>query len=292
MTGRRRAEEAARRLYAELVRGRTRVRVVPQGTGDATTPARFLLSPYRSGTTLLRYCLDSHPRLAVPPETDFLLPLLAVLDDEPSLTGLRDLGYDEEAAVRSLDAFGRSFLDDYAASRHADAGWLDKSPRYAEHPDVIANAFPDARLVIMHRNPLDQIHSFIKAGAAEHPGLAQVAGEDLLDRVAVYWTEVTEALDAVATAHRDRAVTITYEQLCADPPTTLRSVVEHLGLEWDPAVLDHDRYEHDKGREAGRVAGTRGFVASGGGWRAWPEHDVARVRARVAATARRLGYDV
>ncbi len=292
MTGRRRVAESARRLYAEIVRGRTRVRVVPQGAGDATTPARFLLSPYRSGTTLLRYCLDSHPRLAVPPETDFLLPLFSVLDDEASMTGLRDLGYDEEAATRAVVAFGRSFLDDYAASRGADAGWLDKSPRYAERPHVIASAFPDARLVIMHRNPLDQIHSFIRAGAAEHPGLRRVVGEDVLDRAAVYWADVTEALDTVATAHRDRTVTITYEQLCADPPTTLRSVVEHLGLEWDPAVLDYDRYDHDKGREAGRVAGTRGFVVSGGGWRAWPERDVARVLARVGKTARRVGYDL
>lgn len=31
----------------------------------------FLIGVYRSGTTLLRYILDSHSKIAVPPETNY-----------------------------------------------------------------------------------------------------------------------------------------------------------------------------------------------------------------------------
>ncbi len=292
MVARRRAVESARRVYGELVRGRTRVRVVSDSGGDPTTPARFLLSPYRSGTTLLRYCLDSHPRLAVPPETDFLVPLLSVLADVPSMTGLRDLGYDEPEAIHRVAAFGRSFHDVYAAGRTADAGWLDKSPRYAEVPDVIARAFPDARLLVLHRHPLDQIHSFTKGGRVEHPALVGVEGADLLDRAARYWADVTTRVSGVAESNPARTLTLRYEDLCASPRETLGSVLEHLGLEWDDAVLEYERHDHDRGREAGRVAGTRGFVVSSGAWRKWADADVARVSDRVGAVARRVGYDL
>lgn len=32
----------------------------------------FIIGVYRSGTTLLRFVLDSHPNIAVPPESNFL----------------------------------------------------------------------------------------------------------------------------------------------------------------------------------------------------------------------------
>ena len=36
----------------------------------------FIFGCQRSGTTLLRYLLDSHSKIACPPETKFIYPLL------------------------------------------------------------------------------------------------------------------------------------------------------------------------------------------------------------------------
>src|SRR6185369_11947595 len=36
-------------------------------------PVPFIVGSPRSGTTLLRFMLDSHPELAIPPETGFLV---------------------------------------------------------------------------------------------------------------------------------------------------------------------------------------------------------------------------
>src|SRR5699024_5571037 len=99
------------------------------------TPPRFILSPYRSGTTLLRYCLDSHPDLAVPPETEFLRPLGSLLFDSIYTRGYRDLGYEVDAARALIAGMGREPLDVYAAGKGAIRGWIDKTPSYAERPE-------------------------------------------------------------------------------------------------------------------------------------------------------------
>jgi Sulfotransferase family len=78
-------------------------------------PARFIVGFGRSGNTLLRLMLDSHPALAIPPESDFI-PVVA---DAPSadvflerLFGhwrMRDLQVDTDAIahdVRRLRPFG------------------------------------------------------------------------------------------------------------------------------------------------------------------------------------------
>ncbi|MGB5401439.1 MAG: sulfotransferase, partial [Thermoanaerobaculia bacterium] len=41
-------------------------------------PFPFIVGVARSGTTLLRLMLDSHPQLAIPPETHFLPSVLSL----------------------------------------------------------------------------------------------------------------------------------------------------------------------------------------------------------------------
>jgi hypothetical protein len=52
----------------------------------------FIVGCYRSGTTLLRYILDAHPRLACPPESKFIPGLQWVLDYPEARAGLDRLG--------------------------------------------------------------------------------------------------------------------------------------------------------------------------------------------------------
>src|SRR2546426_45330 len=99
---------------------------------EVETPMPVIVGAARSGTTLLRLMLDSHPELVIPPETGFL-PVLAEMKGRPvSVDELVDamvdfetwpdfgLGRDElKAAVVSGDATeaARAFYRLYAA-RH------------------------------------------------------------------------------------------------------------------------------------------------------------------------------
>ena len=288
----RRLLEPARRAYGEVIRGRSRVRVVTESSSPSRTTPRFLLSPYRSGTTLMRYCLDSHPDLAVPPETDFLVPLLSVLGDEPSMTGLSDVGYARADVVAKLAAFSRTFHDAYAASWGASAGWLDKSPRYAAEQELLYEAYPEARFLVLHRHPLDQIQSFTRGGAFAHPILGGVvAAEDIVVAAARYWRDVTTGLLRFSSQTPERTLTVTYEALCQSPRATLGEVLSHLQLPWSENVINYHQFDHDLGREAGRVAGTAGFSPSQGDWQGWPAEWIDATWDIVAEAAGIVGYE-
>src|SRR5712671_6403604 len=77
-------------------------------------PAPFVVGVSRSGTTLLRLMLDSHPDLAIPFETHFVHKL-ATLGDEPvsrerflviatASASWPNLGLDAAALSQALDA--------------------------------------------------------------------------------------------------------------------------------------------------------------------------------------------
>ncbi|MET3861661.1 protein-tyrosine sulfotransferase [Dietzia sp. 2505] len=287
-----RSIEKARRIYGELVRGRTRVRVVNALWEPSNTTPKFVLSPYRSGTTLLRYCLDSHPSIAVPPETDYLAHLGAILVEEASAKGMRDLGYDSESRTKAIGSFGRTFLDTYASSK-GKPEWVDKSPRYAEHPFAIDALYPDARYVVMHRHPLDQIHSFTKGGRYVPTALANhecEEGPSLVLAAAHYWCEVSVGLRSFSTNVGTRATTIFYEDLCDFPQKTLRRVLQGFDIEWDESVLNYHLHDHDLGREAGRVQGTVGFSKSSHAWKTWPPELLDDIWEVVGETADSFGY--
>ena len=85
-------------------------------------PSAFIIGCPRSGTTLLRAMLDSHPRVAVPPESYFTVKALrraaryggpeafdrtALLAD---IRDKRDLSDDTRAKLKdALTAFGKVF---------------------------------------------------------------------------------------------------------------------------------------------------------------------------------------
>jgi len=288
-------KESLRRVYGELVRGRTRVRIVTDVTDAGVTyatPPRFVLSLYRSGTTLLRYCLDSHPDLASPPETDFLTALAHVLEDDHAVTGICDLGFTARDLEMRLAALGRGFLDSYARS-HSTRNWVDKSPRYAESPELIWRLFPQALFIVMHRHPLDQIYSFTRGGTFAHPALStEAVGRELILAAARYWSDVSAGLIAHARNTSTQTLTIRYEDLCDSPQDVLQRVILHLALPWDAEVLEYHRHSHDPGREAGRVVGTVGFKRSSGYWRRWSRGFVDDLWAVVHGPAVKLGYDL
>ena len=137
----------------------------------------FLVGFTRSGTTLLRAMVDSHPQLAVPPESQFV-PELA----RRRGTYERPDGFDIERFTNDLTAHMRFIRwglpaselraaltelqpDDYpAAIRCVFAAWArskgkprygDKTPNNLDDLELLAALFPEARFVHIVRDGRD-----------------------------------------------------------------------------------------------------------------------------------------
>lgn len=265
--------KSVRSKLKQVARGRAIVQI---GQADATpvldSHPVFIVGVFRSGTTLLRYALDSHPSIAIPPESEFLVPLESVVSDTRSLPGLASLGYDREHVVARCRHFASYFFDNYARIK-GKPRWGDKSPAYVGHLDWLVELFPNAQFVHIFRNPLDQIHSFTDGGRQPMvplPDNFAGASEDIRVQTARWWrNQVSMQLNHME-AWPDQSLALSYEQLATQPNATLRRVLEFLGEPWDDRVLRFNENQHDFGMEDNKIRATKSFDFVTGGYETWP----------------------
>ncbi len=122
-------------------------------------PNFLVIGAPRCGTTTLHYCLGQHPEIFVSPnkETNFFL-----FDGDgvpPDSLGEIDLIMAENRSARTLEEYAALF----AAATDAHRAIGESSPVYLRFPEVAARIkarLPDARLVVILRQPVDQALSF------------------------------------------------------------------------------------------------------------------------------------
>ena len=199
----------------------------------------------RCGSTLLRLMLDSHPQLAVPPETSFL-PEIHRRRDELTPDSLADLlvgfptwpDFHLDAArlrteLRALRPFSptrgvRCFFRSYA-ERFGKERWGDKSPGYLRHLPAVQELLPEARFVHLVRDGRDVALSLRAVWFAPGQDAATLAR---------YWRDCVES--ARAGGRRCRHFReIRYEDLVADAAGVLRRLCELVELSWSPSMLDY-----------------------------------------------------
>ena len=105
---------------------RTKRIVVASETRPRTEKPIFIIGVHRSGTTLVRLILDSHSRIACPPESFFLLSLQLFFGNEKTMEGLKAMGFPREQVVDRLREFTSHFFEGYVASR-GKSRWADKT---------------------------------------------------------------------------------------------------------------------------------------------------------------------
>ena len=134
-------------IHGSPVRDRIVVKVMDASRRENLAPG-FLIGVYRSGSTLLRYILDSHSNIAVPPETNFLYPLVDLWHSAWFKNGLRGIGVDESGLRDRLLEFAAGIFDDYATAK-GKTRWVDKTPAYVDILDFLEFLFGDRCRYIM-----------------------------------------------------------------------------------------------------------------------------------------------
>lgn len=207
------------------------------GGAEDPLPPVFIYGALRSGTTLLRLILDSHPDIDNPGEADFLFDHIA-----PDATHASGWRYDREGLAadrifrtkaiglpQHLD--GRDLLLSLCGQLRRD-GVPVLTLNVHRHARKVLALLPRARLVHLVRDPRDVSHSVIQmgwAGTVYH-------GADL-------WAETEAEWDLVAPhLGPGQAFDLRYEDLCRDPERVLGDLCRYLGVAYDPRMLSfHER---------------------------------------------------
>ena len=282
-----------RAVYNDLVLRRSRVRIEPAHEPTFEHEPIFIVGLYRSGTTLLRYVLDSHTQIACPPETSFLVHLAAMSSDERSITGFDGMGIDRHHLLLRLRSFSSYFYENYVSVSGKER-WADKSPEYVRHLDFVYEIYPRAKYILVWRHPLDQIHSHTRGGSYREERLRpyHTDGADVRVAAARYWVAMTRHIVAFLEQHPDSCFSIKYEDLTLSPTDVLPGLFRFLGVEWEDSVLDFSSSRHDAGLEDSKIRATRGFEYSGGSYVSWDPKILSVCKGLVEDVARRSGYDL
>jgi Flp pilus assembly protein TadD len=222
--------EYRRRIHvlADTITPEWGARIRPLKLGPRPSPA-FLIGFPRSGTTLLDTFLMGHPDTQVLEEFHMLGAAETVLghvselpNRSPELLEQARRAYFEELD-RHIDPDGPGFI-------------IDKLPLNMLGLSVIYRLFPDARVIFAQRHPCDAVLSGFMQSFTLNDAMACFLdiehAADLYDAVMGVFTRSRDALP-IATH------TLVYEDLVADPGAALPPLIEFLGLEWRPELLDH-----------------------------------------------------
>ena len=194
----------------------------------------FVVGLPRSGTTLVERVLSSHSQVHSVGETQYLPMALRAAsgidsDRKPTADMIR-------AAAR-VDAgdIGADYLDRLAFRLGADRYFVDKLPFNLLYLGFAAKAFPDARIVLVRRHPMDACFAMYKqvfTGAYKYSYTQEALGRFYLAyrRLVAHWQAT----------FGERIVCVDYELLVDRPSTEVPRLLAALGLAYESTCLEFD----------------------------------------------------
>src|ERR671931_35975 len=184
----------------------------------------FIIGCQRSGTSLLRRIIDSHSRIACPPESKFVGSIVGLLRDEASLRGLESMGFDRSEVVRATAEFIRSFFDEYASAQ-GKPRWADKTPNYVDWLNDLWEMFgPSARFLLIVRDGMDVAYSLSKRHYPAIDEFLDAASGDKPVAAGLFWAHQNQTIRSFSAGHPEPCHQVRSEDLTANPAGTMQAV--------------------------------------------------------------------
>lgn len=285
--------------------------------------AVFILSPPRSGSTLLRVMLAGSPQLFVPPELHLLSyntmsQRKSGLDDEHSnhllegtiraLMQLRD--WDAEYArefVSGCEEKDLSCQQFYKLMQTTMGKRLlvDKTPSYAINLDILKRAetdFENAKYIHLLRHPCGTIRSYEESKLTRMMPLMSASDFNGRELAEMTWQSCHEnILEFSEQIDSERILPVKYEDLVVNPEAEVHRICDFLQIEYHPEMInpygDNQARMADGVEVASKMSGDLKFhlhsgIDSSAALR-WQEFYSEDILGEITKnTARRCGYDL
>lgn len=209
----------------------------------------FIASQPRSGSTYLQNVLSNNSVTNTVSEPWVMLSLAPIL--KPSLVYassynhkftmlavtdyISKTGADLKAEIKSLA------LKMYAPLFDGYDYVIDKTPRYWELLDELVELFPESKIIVVKRNPLDVVKSIIRTW-----------NKETLEQLNEYRSDLLEAplvIDAFLEKHKKNKniISVYYEDVVNNKSEIIMYLYNSLNLPYNESVLDTSMNEKYKG---------------------------------------------
>ncbi|HEX5096569.1 MAG TPA: sulfotransferase [Acidimicrobiia bacterium] len=261
----------------------------------------FVVGAPRSGTTMLRYMLCAHPRIYIPPESNFIPRFFGrrpttPLDRRRAVDIVREIEryrvffkdwhgplpdpaelvdeLPQPTPAGIIDALYRRYASEFGAVR-----WGDKSPIYTRYVDLLSTIFPAARFVHIVRDGRDVATSMLHAYSTR-----RFFYYDIYYAARTWRHDVGAARESGSRLGAARYREVRYEDLVASPVDHLEAICAFLGERYESAMAHPEDVARRSYHSRGIHAATRQPVTTerAGTWRTGLSRDDVAVFDTVA----------
>jgi Sulfotransferase family len=134
----------------------------------------------------------------------------------------------------------------------ADKRWILKNPSHLVALDAIRTVYPDAVIVVTHRDAVTCTASMCSLAAASTRGCSDVFVGDTIGRTQLDLL-VREQAAFRASPHSREVIDVAYDDLVGDPVTAVRGVYAAAGFDWNDAVAEAVSAELERSRSGVRA---------------------------------------
>jgi acyl carrier protein len=235
--------------------------VLPADGLPRNPPALFVLSPPRSGSTLLRVILAGSSKLFAPPELH-LLPYKTMGERRQALSG-QHTDHLLEGAVRGLMQLhgwepeqARGFVarceqDDISTKAfyrllqeplQGERMLVDKTPSYVIDVDIlrrIEQDFDNALYIHLLRHPCGMIRSYEESKLERLMPMVQEGNFASRELAELTWlTAQVNTLEFAKEVPKERWLSMRYEDIVCSPEASIRRICGFAGVPYEEAMIN------------------------------------------------------
>lgn len=220
----------------------------------------FIVGLPRTGTTLTERIIASHSQVESADETLFMQIAIKTVSGVESGDSMNPAMI-EAAAKKDIGFVAERYLTavDYRLSNKSL--FIDKLPDNFLYLGFICKAFPDARIIHLRRNPMDNCFAMYKQSFFPYAYNLEDLGKYYVafDRLRRHWAEILEG----------RIIEIDYESLVAQTETRTRALLERLGLPFEQACLDFHENKTPSATASAAQIREKAHTRSVNKWKNW-----------------------
>lgn len=207
------------------------------GWGVSAPDPIFILGLPRSGSTLLEQILASHSQVDGTQELPDIQRIVQGMQErEPDFADPRYPAVLAELTAAQIRALGETYLADTRVYRTDKPHFIDKMPNNFRHVGLIHLMLPGGRIIDARREPMSCCFSNFKQLFANGQEFAY--GIDDIARYYRTYLDLMEHWDAILPG---RVLRVLHEDVVADLQGSVRRILDHCGLAFEPACIDFHR---------------------------------------------------
>jgi len=222
----------------------------------------FIIGNPRSGTTLLRLTLNSHPLICIPPESHFFLWLEKNFHSWTQKDGLKEylhalfdctkfetwnIDYEKlkeflfENNPQNYSQLNALVYMFYGNSNHSkNIYWGDKNKLWKEKLHLILRYYPKGRIIHIHRDGRDVACSYRELNMKSIKSKYAPKLPNDIEHIALKWKEnIANINEFEKSIPKNQLIRISYEELVNDQQSVAKRICEFLQLKLPENKMCH-----------------------------------------------------